>query len=64
MIILDSISLGCLNISKLDSGDYTGSGFGEVSAKSNLGFCFMKVPEGQWWIVRAEANKMTCNCEA
>ena len=32
-------------------------GFGEVSAKSNLGFCFMKVPEGRWRTVRTEANQ-------
>lgn len=41
-----------------------GSGFGEVSAESSLEFCFIKVPKGRWRIVRAEANKMTCNCEA
>lgn len=48
MIIIDAVSLGRLNISKLDSGDWMGSGFGEISAKSNLGPCFVKGPKG-WW---------------
>lgn len=63
VIIIDAVALGCLSVSKLDSGDWMG-GFGEVSAKSHLGFCFIKVPEGRWRTVRTEANKMTCNCEA
>lgn len=64
MIIINAVSLGCLNISKLDSGDWTGGDLGKVSANGNLRFCFIKVPEGQWGVVSAEANKMTCSCKA
>lgn len=48
MIVINAASLGCLNTSKLDSRDWTGSHFGEVSGKSDLGFGVLKVAEGRW----------------